>query len=1071
MNALDRADREGNEEDARDLAEMLRAMPKDPVASAEPPAPAKPGGPDVGALEAGARGAIDMATFGFGDEIAAGSGALIDKLSGNAPDLGERYRELRDSERERDASAFEQHPGWYRTGEGAALIAQIGPKGIVALGKLGVNVAKNPGAVLSAIKSVGSLEGAAKALTAGGKGAAVGAGAGGAAGLGQSDADLTQGEYAEAAEDTLEGARTGAALGAPLGAGGAMLEAGTGRLAGKAAVADDIARKATELESLQGGAPASGKLAEAEARLRPAIDDLQRQQAALPARNAADAAQGAAERKALEASELSPLQKELDELGTARGELEARAAGEVRAAEEAFARSPEAQGTPLQRVGLENKQSVLGGPAKAGEKAEALVGDERLMAALRDNPPGPAQDAAIKAILDEVGGRLDTTYTAMAGNKLAFRNARDLGNAMRATFKKLPDDAGAKAQVFALLKANAPEGGRVSAGAINRLIKKFDSAAGTTEAARAKDSSKIYSAAAGVLRDSRKALVEQHLGGDALAAFKNDLAEYARGSTARRAATEQRRAVQAGRAPVRSPDAPEFEPTTDATVHDARIGELEQGIEGVQAKYSSKMKVAPTDPRYYADELQSLQDELKAAQAASKAETGQRVDTLKSELKASAPESAGRRFGRMVMSEVVGGGLGAAAGHAIMPGIGTVPGGFAGRSIGRILADKWLPVVRRAPPSAAAASASAQKANAALMRYEGAIKAAVAQGPRAMIALNAALMQRDPEYAAVMNEQEQAEVPEAPAQPDPNRPERHWEKSPNAEQFMPALLAAEETYGLPDGLLSRVAYQESRFNPRSRSIKGARGIMQIMPRTAEELGVNPDDPQQAIDGAARYLRQQHDQFGDWGLALAAYNMGPGRLQRSMATGAAWPMETQQYVQQITRDLGGTGELPAAPDVQVTAHNSGTPTGALPAAAAPQGPADIASTPDMDRIALEHYQTAPRSRDRETGFLMEDGLDSMNENTLRIGDPIRGETDKVDFRWKRSQPVRATMHDHPKNHRGFDSARSNASNAKPSEEDEALVRQGRVPAYVRGSDGKLRVLEMRGGQIVVREVNE
>lgn len=100
-----------------------------------------------------------------------------------------------------------------------------------------------------------------------------------------------------------------------------------------------------------------------------------------------------------------------------------------------------------------------------------------------------------------------------------------------------------------------------------------------------------------------------------------------------------------------------------------------------------------------------------------------------------------------------------------------------------------------------------------------------------------------------------------------------------AGQFRAAFEAAAQRYGVDPDLLAAVAWTESNFNADARSHAGALGLMQIMPGTASDLGVDPRDPVQAIDGAARYLRQQLDRFGDVRLALAAYNAGPGAVQQ------------------------------------------------------------------------------------------------------------------------------------------------------------------------------------------------
>ncbi len=98
-------------------------------------------------------------------------------------------------------------------------------------------------------------------------------------------------------------------------------------------------------------------------------------------------------------------------------------------------------------------------------------------------------------------------------------------------------------------------------------------------------------------------------------------------------------------------------------------------------------------------------------------------------------------------------------------------------------------------------------------------------------------------------------------------------------EFLPTARAAAERHGIPVDLFYRLINQESRWNPGAVSSAGALGLAQLMPGTADLLGVNPNDPQQNLDGGARYLRMMYDQFGDWRLALAAYNAGPGAVER------------------------------------------------------------------------------------------------------------------------------------------------------------------------------------------------
>lgn len=108
-------------------------------------------------------------------------------------------------------------------------------------------------------------------------------------------------------------------------------------------------------------------------------------------------------------------------------------------------------------------------------------------------------------------------------------------------------------------------------------------------------------------------------------------------------------------------------------------------------------------------------------------------------------------------------------------------------------------------------------------------------------------------------------------------------------------------YDISPTLLEAVVWQESRWNPGAVSPVGARGLAQLMPGTARQMGVDPHDPSANLEGGARYLRLQLDTFqGDIEKALAAYNAGPGRVVR--AGGIPAIRETQAYVAAILSRL-------------------------------------------------------------------------------------------------------------------------------------------------------------------------
>ena len=161
--------------------------------------------------------------------------------------------------------------------------------------------------------------------------------------------------------------------------------------------------------------------------------------------------------------------------------------------------------------------------------------------------------------------------------------------------------------------------------------------------------------------------------------------------------------------------------------------------------------------------------------------------------------------------------------------------------------------------------------------------------------------------------------------------------------------AAAQKHGLDPALLKALIRQESNFNPTAGSPAGAQGLTQLMPGTARSLGVTDvHDPKQAIEGGAKYLKQQLETFGgDVEKALAAYNAGPGAVKKH---GGIPPYaETQNYVKKVmgyAQEYRGsmTTATAAAPATAVGAVAPAVNPAAALASPMPSGP--VASSPNQ-----------------------------------------------------------------------------------------------------------------------------
>lgn len=121
----------------------------------------------------------------------------------------------------------------------------------------------------------------------------------------------------------------------------------------------------------------------------------------------------------------------------------------------------------------------------------------------------------------------------------------------------------------------------------------------------------------------------------------------------------------------------------------------------------------------------------------------------------------------------------------------------------------------------------------------------------------------------------------------------------NPGPFKDMAREAAEKHGVPVNLFYRLVRQESGWNPNAVSSKGAIGLGQLMPQTAQRLGVDPRNAGENLEGAARYLSQQYRRFGSWRLALAAYNAGPEAVEKY--DGIPPYQETENYVRVILNE--------------------------------------------------------------------------------------------------------------------------------------------------------------------------
>jgi hypothetical protein len=142
------------------------------------------------------------------------------------------------------------------------------------------------------------------------------------------------------------------------------------------------------------------------------------------------------------------------------------------------------------------------------------------------------------------------------------------------------------------------------------------------------------------------------------------------------------------------------------------------------------------------------------------------------------------------------------------------------------------------------------------------------------------------------------------------------EPKPFVDTVCPLMQQQADAMGLPPMLFVRLIWKESRFDPQAVSPKGAQGIAQFMPATAADRGLDdPFEPQSAIVHSASLLADLRDEFGNIGLAAAAYNAGAERVRAWLTGKSNLPAETEGYVFFVTGRSADEWKLPetALPD--------------------------------------------------------------------------------------------------------------------------------------------------------------
>ena len=232
---------------------------------------------------------------------------------------------------------------------------------------------------------------------------------------------------------------------------------------------------------------------------------------------------------------------------------------------------------------------------------------------------------------------------------------------------------------------------------------------------------------------------------------------------------------------------------------------------------------------------------------------------------------------------------------------------------------------------------------------------------------------------------------------------------PAAPRLCEALATAATSNDLPVDFFTRLIWQESRFKPDAISPKGAQGIAQFMPMTARSSGLgNPFDPLEAITKSGELLRDLRREFGNLGLAAAAYNAGSGRVHDWLGGRRALPQETRAYVRIVTGrsvDEWAQGQANAVemPSVEIVPCN--LPVTALidpkpdakSEAVKPWG-VEVVGGPTPAKALVRYREWLPKYAaivaDRQTHIVIRGLLGEMGAARVRLGEDTQASAKKL-----------------------------------------------------------------------------